>query len=66
MTLASCEVLEHHHPYMVSRLASIFLTFVATYLHISCFTHKLENGTLKSGRPLIAKQIDSSNNLANP
>jgi hypothetical protein len=45
--------------------AAIFLAFICYLLHISCFTHELENGTPKSGRPLIAKQVDSSNNLAN-
>jgi hypothetical protein len=40
--------------------------FFTTYLHIPSFIHKLENGTLKSERPLIAKQVDQSNNVINP
>jgi hypothetical protein len=56
-------MLEHPHPYGVCKLAWVILTY---YLYISSFICEFESGTLQSERPLIAKQVDQSNNVINP
>lgn len=35
-----------------------FFTLITTYLHIPSPTHKLESETLRSGKPLIMKQVE--------
>jgi hypothetical protein len=59
---------EYPQPYELgnSSFASIFLTFITTYLHIPSLTHiKLEIKITNNKKSLIPKQVDSWDNLTN-